>query len=156
METLRGLVSWYCSSHGVAILLSSFSPSLNSSTGVLRLSPMVACVYICLRGQPYQATVYKPVLASGFCVCGWNGSHSEVVSRWPFLQPLLHFCPCISFRQGQFWVKHLKMVRQSHPSTGSHVYLQKVVSSGSISLLLANVILIGPWEPPTSLVSGTL
>lgn len=39
------------------------------------------------------------------------------VSGWPFLQPLLHFCSCISFRQGQFWVKFL-MGRWPHPTTG--------------------------------------
>jgi hypothetical protein len=27
------------------------------------------------------------------------------VSRWPFLKPLLHFCPGISFRHRQFRVK---------------------------------------------------
>jgi hypothetical protein len=27
------------------------------------------------------------------------------VSGWPFLHSLLHFCPCISFRQEHFWVK---------------------------------------------------
>ena len=34
---------------------------------------------------------------------GWISS--QPVTGQPFLQSLLHFCPCISFRQEQFWVK---------------------------------------------------
>ena len=29
----------------------------------------------------------------------------SLVTGCPFFQSLLHFCPCISFRQEQFWVK---------------------------------------------------
>ena len=42
-----GQVSWYCSSYGVAIPFSSFSPSLNSSIGVPGLSQWWA-VSICI------------------------------------------------------------------------------------------------------------
>ena len=86
-----GLVPWSpeessncycCSSYGVAIPISSFSPYLTSSIGVPKLSQWLA-VSICLclsqvlteplRGQPYQSPVYKHVLAativSRFVVC---------------------------------------------------------------------------------------
>jgi hypothetical protein len=46
------------------------------------------------------------------------------------------FCPCISFRQEQFWVKISEMGRYPHPSTSCCVYLLEVVSIGSISPLL--------------------
>jgi hypothetical protein len=106
---LGGQVGWYCSSYGVAIPFSSFRLSPNSSIELLGLSPMVGCEYLLclspvlvepLRGQPYQAPVCKHILASaivlGLGVWGWNGSEDGL-----FLQLLLHFCPCISFRRGQ-------------------------------------------------------
>jgi hypothetical protein len=47
-----------------------------------------------LRRQPYQAPVSKHILASaivsGFGNCIWDGSPGGAVSRWPFLQSLLH------------------------------------------------------------------
>lgn len=46
LGALGGPVSWYCSSYGVAISFSSFSPSPSSSIGVLRLSLMVGCEYL--------------------------------------------------------------------------------------------------------------
>jgi hypothetical protein len=54
-------------------------------------------------------------------------------------------------------VKNVEMSEWPHPSTGAHAYLLGVVLSGSSSPLLGiltNVILIRPWEPLTSLVSG--
>ena len=60
------------------------------------------------------------------------------------------FCPCVSFRQEQFWVKIFEIGGWPHSSTGGHVYLLEVVSSNSISQLLdilSNVIPIGFWEP---------
>jgi hypothetical protein len=60
-----------------------------------------------LRGQLYWAVCKQflsSALVSGFGVCRWGGSPSGAVSGWPFLQSLLHFCPCLSFRQEQFWV----------------------------------------------------
>ena len=79
----------------------SFSPSSNSSIGVLVLSSIVG-ICICigqdlaepLRRQLYQAPVSKHFLASaivsGFGVCMWDGSPGGAVSGWPFLQSLLH------------------------------------------------------------------
>jgi len=43
LGALGGLVSWYCSSYGVAIPFSSLSPSPSSSLGVPRLSLVVGC-----------------------------------------------------------------------------------------------------------------
>ena len=45
-------------------------------------------------------------------------------------------CPCISFKQDQFWVKIFEMVGWHHPSTEDNAYLLEVDSIGSISLLL--------------------
>ena len=53
------------------------------------------------------------------------------------------FCPCISFRQEQFWVKEFEMGGWFYPSTRDHVYLLDMVFSCSISQVLdvlANVI----------------
>jgi hypothetical protein len=62
-----------------------------------------------LREQPCQAPACKHNIAS--VIVSWIGAHpwdrSQVwrVTGQPFLQFLLHFCPCISFRQEQFRVK---------------------------------------------------
>ena len=44
------------------------------------------------------------VIVLGFGAYSWDGFHVVPVPRWSFLQSLFHFCPCISFRQEQFWV----------------------------------------------------
>jgi hypothetical protein len=80
----------------------------------------------------------------GFDVYAWNGSQVEVISGWPFLESLLHFCPCISFRQEQFWVKFFEVGEWPHPSTGGHAYLLEVVSSGSISPLMSSLTKVIP------------
>jgi hypothetical protein len=118
LEAMKGLVNWYLCFH-----IRLPSPSVSSAlplTLLLRSTSSVQClaVNICiclsqvlaesLREQPYQAPHCKHVLALaivlGFGVCQWNRLHSAVVSKCPFLQCLFHCCPCISFRQGQFWV----------------------------------------------------
>jgi hypothetical protein len=61
------------------------------------------------------------------------------------------FCPCIFFRQEQFWVKYFKMGGWPHPSTTGHVYLLDLVSLGSVSSLLGvlvNVIPLGASHIP--------
>jgi hypothetical protein len=68
------------------------------------------------------------------------------------------FSPCVSFGQEQFWVKNFEIGGWPHPSTGGCAYLLKVISTGSLSPLLgilANVNLVGSWEPLASLASGT-
>ena len=67
-------------------------------------------------------------------------------------------CPCISFRQEQFWVNIFEMGEWPHPSTGGCAYPQNMVSTGSLSSLLgisANVIPNGAWESLAFLASGT-
>jgi len=72
-------------------------------------SPMVSCEHPHLyqledteplRRQLYQAPVSKHFLASaivtGFGGCIWDGSPGGAVSRWPFLQSLIHSSSCIS------------------------------------------------------------
>jgi hypothetical protein len=82
------------------------APSVPSSTpplGTVSSVPWLAasiCLCICqalaeaLRKQPYQAPVSKhfptSTIASGFGDCMWDGSSCGAVSRWPFLQSLLH------------------------------------------------------------------
>jgi hypothetical protein len=82
-----------------------------------------------------------------------NGSQVGLVTGWPFLQSLFHFCPCISFQLEQFWVKNFV---GGIPPLGS--CLLEVVFSGSISPRLgfsAKVFNTKSWEPPPSQVSGT-
>jgi hypothetical protein len=71
------------------------------------------------RRQSWQAPIYKQNMASAivleFGVCSWDGSQVGVVSGWLFLQSLLHFCPCISFRQARFWVNFLRWVGGTIP-----------------------------------------
>ena len=90
--------------------------------------------YICLRqalrGQPCQGSVCKHNLASaivsGFGVCTWAVSQVGTVSGWLFLQSLLHFCPCITLRLDQFWVKNFEIGGWPCPLTGSHLKVQNL------------------------------
>jgi hypothetical protein len=94
-----------------------------------------------------------------FGVCTWDGSQVGLVSGWPFFQSLLHFffVPAFPLDRDNSRSKILRWL--GGPSAGCHVYLLlEGVSSGSISPLLGistNVIPIGSWKPPTSLVSGS-
>jgi hypothetical protein len=79
-----------------------------------------------LRRQLYQASVSKHFLASaivsGFGVFMWDESPGGAVSGWPFFFSLCStLCPCISFRQVQFWIKILEMGGWPDPSTRGHV-----------------------------------
>ena len=58
-------------------------------------------------------------IVSGFGVHTRDGSQVGLVTGWPFFQSLLHFCPCISFRQGQFWVKNFRCVGGPIPPLGA-------------------------------------
>jgi hypothetical protein len=77
--------------------------SLAPSLGTLCSAQwMAVSIYFCicqalaepLRRELYQAPVSKHLLASttvsGFGDCKWDGSPDESVSRWSFLQSLLH------------------------------------------------------------------
>jgi hypothetical protein len=81
---------------------------------------------------------------SGFGVCRWNRSQGRIVTGWPFLQSLLNFYSSIFFRQEQFRVEDFKMGGWTNLSTGGHVCLLEVVSSGSISLLLCILVNVIP------------
>ena len=77
---------------------------------------------------------------------------------FPSVSAPFFFYPCFSFRQEQFWVKIFEMGGWPHPSTGDCTYLQEIVSTGSVSPLLAilaDVIPVGSWELLSSLASGT-
>jgi hypothetical protein len=99
-----GLACWDCCSlHGTANPLSSFSPFSNSSTrdpwaqssGWLWASTSVFVrFWKRLSGQLYQASSSKyfraTTILSLFGGCIWDGSPGGAVSKWPFLQSLLH------------------------------------------------------------------
>ena len=66
------------------------------------LSPEWWCIKLKLKHNMVSVIVSRV-----WCLCmGW--SKVGPATGWPFLQSLLHFCPCISFRQEQFWVKNFK------------------------------------------------
>ena len=101
--------------YGVAIPLGSFSPFPNSSTwfpNLIQWWSVSICIWLksvscrdsqrtampgsCLQAQ-YGISYRFWVWSAGM---GWI--KGGLVTGWPFLQSLLHFCPCISFRQEQF------------------------------------------------------
>jgi len=86
------------------------------------------------------------------CVCclqmGW-------IPRWKQSLDGLSFslcstlCPCISFRQKQFWVNIFEMCAWAHSSTGGLFLTSGYDSTGSLSTLLgisANIIPLGSWK----------
>jgi len=62
------------------------------------------------------------IIESGFGAHPWIGSQVGPITGWPFLQSLLHFCPWISFKQEQFWVKSLKVGWWPLAFTGGPIY----------------------------------
>jgi hypothetical protein len=109
-----------------ALSVLPLTPPLGSLCSVQWLA---ASIQICiayalaepLRVQICQALVSKHFLASaiesGFSGCIWDGSPGETVLEWPFHR-CSTLCPCISFREEQFWVKSFEMSMWPHPSTG--------------------------------------
>jgi hypothetical protein len=91
----------------------------------------------------------------GFNVYKWDGFLGRGLSL-DGLSFSLRFtlCPCISFRQEQFWVKMFEMIRWPHLSKEGCSYPLNVVSTGSVSPLgiLANVIPI--WFQGNSCFPG--
>ena len=154
------VILWGCST---LYLLQSF-PSLfpQGSPGPVQYLGVRICICLSqalvelLRVHPCQAVCisWSQQQCQGFDICVWGKSHVVVISAWPFLQSLLQFCPCISFRQEQSWDKILRWVDCQILNSG-HVYLLEVVSSGSISTLLvifAKGLPISTWDPLISLV----
>jgi hypothetical protein len=87
--------------YGISNPFSSFS---NSSIGDSVLSPMVGCehlpLYLSGSGRvsletaisgSYQQACLDICNSVWFGDCLWDGSPSGAVSRWPFLQSLLHW-----------------------------------------------------------------
>ena len=73
------------------------------------------------------------------------------VTGWPFLQSMLHFCPCTSFRQDEFWVESFMGGLVSLSLHWESCLAAEVVSSGFMSPLLgtlAKVTHIDSWELP--------
>jgi hypothetical protein len=75
-----------------------------------------------LRRQLYQAPVSKHFLASaivsGLGVCMWDGSQVGQALHGLSFSLCSILCPCISFRQEQYWVKILEMVSGPIPGGG--------------------------------------
>jgi hypothetical protein len=65
------------------------------------------------------------------------------------------FCPCVLFRQEQFWVKNFEMGEWHHPSTGAMPTYLEVDSPGSISPLLGISANVFPIVSSESLASLT-
>jgi hypothetical protein len=95
-------VAWHhWSSFGIATPFSSFNPSPNSFIGILTL---VQCLFVFVLdgGRASQSIAmlgsYLQVQHSimlGFGTHPRDGSQVGLIIYWPFIQSLLHFCPCI-------------------------------------------------------------
>jgi len=148
------------------------SPSSNSSILVPNNNPMVGCKYLHLSLSVTGIASLRTAIVS-FCLHTRYGlsnsvriwcAHTGCIPCWPgylvpFFQSPLHFCPCISFRQKQFWIKKFEEGGWSLASSGGHVYLLDVVSSSSISPLLGisdNTIAVESWEPLRYQISENL
>ena len=57
---------------------------------------------------------------------------------------------CISFRQGQFWVKIFEMGVWPHPSTRGHVYLLEVISSSQCMAILPACMSVTHLQSPSN------
>jgi hypothetical protein len=108
--------SW--SFYGVALFLDLFQPFPDSTTGVPDFSPMVQYKYLhwshlaafwASQRTAWHAPVCKhtiaSVIVSGLGAYRWDRSQVGTVTGPPFPQSHLHFCPCCSSWQEQFWVR---------------------------------------------------
>jgi hypothetical protein len=56
------------------------------------------------------------IVVSEFGAHPWDRSYVGPVTGWHFIQSLIYFCPCFSFRQEQFCVKQAeKEIRETSP-----------------------------------------
>ena len=76
------------------------------------------------------------VIVSGFGVCTGDESQVGLVTGWPFFSLCYIFVPVFPLHSNNSKLI-LNMDVWPYASTGDHVYLLEVVSSGSISPLLA-------------------
>ena len=98
--------------------MSSYKPSITSSTGVPDFSPIIRCKCLHLSqsaaGRTFQrTTMLSSCLQAQHSISNSvkDGSYVAPNTGWPiFLQALLHFCFCISIRPKQFWVKMYESV----------------------------------------------
>jgi hypothetical protein len=104
-----------------------------------------------------SASWYHQQCLGSVSVCGMDPQVGQTLDGL-FFSLCSTLCPCISFRQEQFWVNIFEMGGGPHPSTGDRACLLDMVSTGSLSPLLGistNVIFIGSWESLAFLASGT-
>jgi hypothetical protein len=111
------LLLYCCSSYEVANPFSSYSPSPKSN--VWLCTSTFVLVLLCQSLSGDSSTVSKHFMASaivsGFPVSRWDGSLCGAVSVWPFLQFLLHSCPCISFDRRNSGLIFLRWVGSPTP-----------------------------------------
>lgn len=96
-QSILLLFQWGCNP---LQLLQSFPQGVQGSVQRLTVSICICLSQVRaepLRGQPFQAPIYKHIMAFaivlGFSVNSWDGSQGWVFSGWLFPQSLLHFFP---------------------------------------------------------------
>jgi hypothetical protein len=149
IETVVGLAMGLPSSSSAS---SSLSP--NSTAGVSDFSLMVGCNYLLLSQSAACWASLRVVSVLG--ASPWAGSKFGPATEPLFLQSVLHFCPCSSFRQGRSGSEFLIVGWQPHPSTWCPAFLLEVDSISSLSPLLGISFKVPPfefWESFTSQVS---
>ena len=129
---LGGQFSWNCSSYGVAILCSSFTPTLSSSSEVPRLSPMVSSeylhIYLSGAGRNSQGTampgscqqVLLDINNSVWVWClqmGWIPRWGSLWVTFPSVSALL-FVPAFPFDTRNSGLSYLRWVGGPIPKTG--------------------------------------
>jgi hypothetical protein len=124
------------------------TPPLGSLCSVRWLAVSL-CICICqalvetLRRQLYQAPVSKHFLTSTIVTaCGMDPQVGQSLDGLSF-SLCSALCPCISFRQEQFWVKILEMGGWPILQLGDHAQPLDMVSTGSPSplwVISANVL----------------
>jgi hypothetical protein len=134
------------------------------------LSLMVAVsIHICigqalaepLRRQLYKAPVSKHFLAStivsGFGVCMWDGPQVGQTLDGLSFRLCSTLCPCISFRQEQFWVKIFGNGWVA-PSLKQGAMPNLWIWSQQVLLPLCGVfqLMSSPWGPRSLLLSWHL
>jgi hypothetical protein len=75
--------------------------------------------------------IITSVIGSGLGGPSWDGSQVGKVIELPFLQSLLDFCPCSSFRKSSGW-EILTVGWWLYPSFGGSVYLLELDSLSSL------------------------
>jgi hypothetical protein len=100
---------------------------------------LVSCCWVePLKGEVCLAPVCESnkesLIVSWIGVCPWDVSQFGPVIGWVFPQFLFYLCPCTSCRKDKFWVEVFWVGCYSYPSLGSPNWIQKVATSGPLSL----------------------